>query len=313
MRNLVWTPDFNEYREKVLAEYFDEPLITTNAFYSNLIDYVLVNRSPIFYDISEPREHFSFSGAYHFQTIRRYLDQPGSKTRQALFFLHDFTHSLFPLPQHAANVSLEEFTEQFIYQERIASTETEVMAYYRVPGLREKIFPDEKIYFDVLKERGITQPNPAEFLEHRNLMVTDAEYGQRHLPEEENIKILQFFQLWKDLTPKWCGERWRTLQSRNIPEYDWERSDVNNYEKLIKNFTLSENNDLNQRLYERNTIRNLNLGLGVLKEERRIKDASEIQGGFDYLEGKAFFPEDIRKPKKKAQHKAEPVKQYVKV
>lgn len=293
MKNLNWIPDFEDYREYVLREFFPDERIKSHPFYRNLIDYVLVNRAPIFYDISEKREHFSFSGAYHFQTIRRYEDADNPTARMSIFFLHDFTHSLFPLPQHAKGVSLKEFTDQFIYQERLASTETEIMLYYRIPGFRETVFTDERIYYDVMAERSMPEPMPADFLEHRNKLVTDEEYGRKHLSNEEDADILRFFQIWKTLTPKWCEERWQTLQVRNVPEYPWEKFDAETYIPAIENFRMPNQKEC-QRFYERNTIRNLNMAAGILQKDWKVYASDEIDERFQYLEGKAFFPEDKR-------------------
>lgn len=294
MKNLEYIPDFFDYRDDVLLKRFPDERIREHPFYKNLIDYVLLNRSPIFYDISEPREHFSFSGAYHFQTIRSYDDVYNPETRRSIFYLHDFTHSLFPLPQNAREVSLEEFTKQFIYQERLASTETEVMLYYRIPGIRETVFTDEKIYYDVMLERGMPEPSPSEFLEHRNRLVEDPEYGRKHLSAEEDQGILRFFQIWNTLTPKWCAERWETLLTRDIPEYDWERFDVETYIPAIENFRLPEKEEC-QRRYERNLMRNLNMAAAILREPWEITEAKDIEARLMSLEDKAFFPEDKRK------------------
>lgn len=255
MRDIAFFARREDYVEYLWAERLREPLIAGAPFYRRLVDWVVDHRSPLFYEISDRDEHFAFSGAYHFETGR---DYGGDVTRQSIFFLHDFTHLLFPYPHDMRRVSVEQFTRQFTYQERIASSETELLAYFRVPGLRDKVFADEKLLFDVMVERGEGQPDPAAFLPHRDRIIMDDAYGEQVLGDHP--QILAWMRSWRRLTPKWCAKRWHSMQHLDIPELGWTRMHVGEYEQAIGAYRSPKL----QSDYERNILRNLTLAWALL-------------------------------------------------
>lgn len=299
MRDLTFYPTYRGYRTAVRERF--EWSFLRHPFYNNLINYIINTRAPIFYTISDPSEHFAFSGAYHFETKR---ERYPNKFRENLFWIHDFTHLLFPYYHDVYNVSEYEFTNTFIYQERLASTETEVFAYYRIPELREKVFPDEKLYYDVIRERqcfgpayqsrpwmdpletgwnGHRKPNAVDFLTHRNALVNDDAYGEAELGDYP--EILAFFRRWRTLTPKWCGQRYKSMVGKRLPTMHFERLNAGNYEARIENYSEVGNQDD----YERITLFNLNRAFAMLGWEDGPTRWRHAPDALNQLEGAVFF------------------------
>ncbi len=295
MRDIEFYEKREDYEESIISNFL--PIIYENDFYRNLIHLTIDHYTPIFYRISHPSEHFGFSGAYHWETRR---ERYPNKARENLFWLHDFTHMLFPYPYDVFHVSEAEFLRQFTYQERISSTETEVFAYYRVPGLRELVFPDEKLYYDVLLEEGWAyngeirdgrvKPDAVEFLEHRNRLVLDDEYGDVMLGRYP--EILAFFQQWRRLTPKWVGERYADVVKlrRRLPEYDWLRLSVNTYESYIRRYHYKRNaHDRSQSRYQENVMRNVLVAYAIMGWDDPPTRWRHMGHAIDRLEGAVFF------------------------
>lgn len=277
MKNLNFYPDFKDYKESIFNMFQDKDL-AEHPFYKNLILFICDNISPTYYDISDPDEHFAFSGAYHFMTRRMYENKEGSKTRQSIFFLHDFSHLLFPYHHSVEGVSVEDFTNAFVYQERIASTETEIMSYNRVPGLRSKVFSDERILFDVLDEK----PDPVEFLAHRNRIIMDDAYGQQHLGEWP--ELLAWMQSWRRLTPKWCQKRYDSMLDKSVPQFDWPKLTVENYESTIADYIHIPS----QQRYEQNILQNIAIAFALLDWPDAPTDFASAGEAFAKLEGQVL-------------------------
>lgn len=271
MRDLEFFKTKREYEDHIWNNVFTEPWVRDTPFYRNLVSYIIDMRTPIFYTVSDAAEHFAFSGAYYFETRRqRYPDS----NREQLFWLHDFTHMLFPYSHDVYEIPESLFLQDFWYQERIASSETEVMSYYRVPGLREKVFPDEKLWYDVIRERGwrsqcpmgckvgsavdpesvgvpspcrvckgtafIThdgdeKPDAQKFLDYRVRIQMEDEFGQQELGDHP--EILRFIQQWRRLTPSWISKRYKSVAGMRIEGPDYPRNfTAENYEQRISEY-----------------------------------------------------------------------------
>lgn len=280
MRDLLFFDRKADYDDHLRNGVLAEVASWECPFYDNLIQFVLDNRAPIFYRISDPSEHFAFSGAYHFETMR---ERYPNKVREALFWMHDFTHLLFPYRHDLYDISERRFLQEFWYQERLASTETEILAYFRVPGLRERVFPDEKLWYDVLVERGWSKPDPFEFLGYRidvqmNDVIGEAELG-------DHPEILQWVQSWRNLTPKWVGQRYRSMAGIRMPAIQSVRLNASNYEDAIGNYVSSATQDD----YERQTMHNVHMAFAILGWDDPPQRWRHVPDAFDQLEGAVFF------------------------
>lgn len=293
MRDLTFYPTIEEYRQSIYDRF--DPLFLENTFYRNLIDYTIDCWAPIFYRVSHPSEHFAFSGAYHFETEREGYP---NIFRRNLFWLHDFTHMMFSYQWDVYTISERKFLDEFIYQERIASTETEIFAYYRIPELREKVFQDEYLYYDLIRDRGHWgrwnyaghQPDAGRFLHHRNRLVNDDAYGEAEC--EGHPEILHFFQQWRRLTPKWVGERYKSMVGIRLTE-DRKRTAqiVDRYEQRIAGYNPSylANWPSPQARYESVTLKNVRRAYEILRWSHKPETWEEVPHALKALEGAVFF------------------------
>lgn len=297
MRDLEFFPTHTEYVDHLWSDVFTEPWVAETPFYANLVHFVADHYAPIFYKQTDRSEHFAFSGAYHFETRRQRYP---NKARECLFWLHDFTHMLFPYAWDVYNVSERDFLEQFRYQEWLASSETEVFAYYRVPGLRNLVFEDEKLYYDVIRERGTygqrlkqhsakTKPDVVDFLAHRRLLVMNDEYGQDELGEFP--EILAFFQQWRTLTPKWINGRYRSLAGKRIHEFPWRRLNGENYERIISEYDADArpSEDAREHDYKQHVMANVVAAYDLLGWDNPPTRWRHIPEALSELEGAVFF------------------------
>jgi hypothetical protein len=307
MRDLEFFERASDYENHIWESVFTEDWVHNTPFYRNLVNFVLDHHAPIFYTVSDKAEHFAFSGAYYFETRRtRYPN----KTREQLFWLHDFTHMLFPYAHDVYEVSEKDFLAQFWYQERIASSETEIMAYHRVPSLREKVFPDEKLWYDVLRERGWSTPytgvgwtiaddNPARrrfaanakpdvsiFLDYRVRVQMEDEFGQTELGD--HLEILKFVQSWRRLTPKWISKRYASMAGRRIeaPQRD-KNFTVQNYERRIMEYDQSArpHTFVRQENYERHIMENVRMAYDLAELPGKPEKWRHMPEAIDRLEG----------------------------
>jgi hypothetical protein len=296
MRNLEFFTEVDDYEDHIWSTIFTEDWVYNTPFYQNLVHFVLDNHAPIFYTVSDAVEHFAFSGAYFFETRRvRYP----SKTREQLFWLHDFTHMLFPYAHDVYEISEKDFLAQFWYQERIASTETEIMSYYRVPGLREKVFPDEKLWYDVLRERnwinpydgfvisGDEKPGADLFLQYRIRVQMEDEFGQQELGNYP--EILKFVQQWRRLTPNWISKRYKSVAGMRIEAPQRDRNfHAWNYEDRILSYDRRAREigkEARQENYERHIMENVRMAYDLLQWGGKPEKWRHIPEAIDRLEG----------------------------
>jgi hypothetical protein len=291
MRDLEFFETKAEYEDHIWSSVFTQPWVRECEFYRKLVAFIIDHRAPIFYTVSDKDEHFAFSGAYYFETRRqRYPDA----TREQLFWLHDFTHMLFPYAHDVYEISGKDFLHQFWYQERIASTETEIMAYYRVPGLRERVFPDEKLWYDVIRERGWSNPNdgftikgefqphPGLFLKYRERVQLDDEFGQKELGDHP--EILKFVTSWRKLTPRWVNKRYASVAGLRIETYPYDQQfDADNYEYRI--LAYDEENRPGEQQYRDLIMANVRMAYDLLQWDGKPVRWRHIPEAIDRLEG----------------------------
>jgi hypothetical protein len=299
MRDLEFFERQADYENHIWETVFTEPWVHETPFYRNLVNFIIDHRTPIFYTVSDAAEHFAFSGAYYFETRRQRYP---NKTREQLFWLHDFTHMLFPYAHDVYETPERLFLEEFWYQERIASSETEVMAYYRVPGLREMVFPDEKLWYDVIRERGWAEPHPGaknripisgdtkpdaeKFRQYRIRVQMDDEFGEQELGDYQ--EILAFVEKWRWLTPRWISKRYKSVAGMRIetPQYDrnfwaWD------YETRIASYDQDRRIPaaIRQDNYERNIMANVRMAYDLLQWKGKPERWRHIPEAIDRLEG----------------------------
>jgi hypothetical protein len=206
--------------------------------------------------------------------------------------------TLFPYAHDVYDTTERQFLNEFWYQERLASSETEIMSYYRVPGLRELVFPDEKLWYDVLRERGWNNPNdefhidgdskpdPELFLKYRIKVQMEDEFGERELGDHP--EILKFITQWRRLTPNWISKRYASVAGRRIeaPQRDKNFSAVN-YERRISEYmgALRPSAGQRQENYERHIMENVRMAYDLAGIPGKPEKWRHMPEAIDRLEG----------------------------
>lgn len=235
-----------EYEDFVWTEIFKEPLIKSHPFYRNLIQFVLDAKAPVFYSQTDPSEYANFS-AYYNWVLRR--DTYTNPTMESMYFLHDFAHMLFDYPYDMTSVTPEEFEETVISNEYAASNETEILAHYRVPGLRELVLTDRRIFYDTLRDMGIMQPPVRQLLEMRRQLVETSNLDFL-FPKHEDAPVMAQLKSYRG-NRAWCKTRFEQVVALNPTEYFFWALRPFNYERVLVNYKSTST----QENYERTLLK----------------------------------------------------------
>jgi hypothetical protein len=261
VRRIRIFPTRKEYEEFVFAEVLSDDLLRASPFYRSLVRFVLDAKAPLFYSQSDPSEHANFSLYYNFILIRDTYTNP---TLRAMYFLHDFVHLLFYYPHDMSAVTAEEFDELLLGAEYAASNETEVLAHYRVPGLRARVFPDRRLLVDLLRERGVAQPAVRALHRLRSLLVESDDLDPFFFLTPADEPVRATLKSYRG-NRAWCKQRLaETLLLPNPSEYSYRFLTPTNYERVLSSYEGSAD----QASYERVVLRNLRLAFVLLRLER---------------------------------------------
>jgi len=272
-----------EYENFVWGEIFTEELIARHPFYRNLIQFVMDARAPIFYYQSDPSEHANFSTYYNFDLIR---ETYANKTLRSMYFLHDFVHSLFYYPYDMSSVSQEEFNDAIILGEYSASNETEILVHYRIPELRAKVFQDRKIFFDILKDRGVSMLGVQSLFQTRKLIIENDFLDPFFFVKPEDKPIRDLFKTYRG-SRAWCKERYEaSLKIINPTEYFYEFLTPMNYERVIMSYNRGKHKE---EEYQRIVLMNIKLAFTVLGFENPPQSFRECFEKLSFLEGQVMF------------------------
>jgi hypothetical protein len=278
--------DRRDYERFVLDEIVAEPLLRDHPFYRNLVQFVIDAKAPVFYWQSDPSEHANFSAYYNFVLVRETYTNP---VLRAMYFLHDFAHMLFYYPHDMASVTSREFEEAAIVSEYAASNETEVLAHYRVGGLRARVLQDRRILYDILRDRGTPQPPVASLFELRRLLVETESLDCFFFSRPEDEPVRQLLKSYGSANGAWCKRRFtETLRLPNPAEYHYPFLTPRNYERVLGPYTSAGS----QADYERTVLRNIRLAFalfGLPDPPGRFEECLEKK---EVLEGRVMFPPD---------------------
>jgi hypothetical protein len=257
MRDIRFIADKREYEEFVFSEIVSEPLLREHPFYRRLVQFVLDAKAPLFYRQSDPSEHANFSAYYNFILMRETYTNP---TLRAMYFVHDFAHMLFYYPHDVASVSRAEFEDALIASEYAASNETEILVHYRVPPLRERIFPDRRIFFDLLRERGVAQPPVRALLHLRRQMIEDDVLDPFFFVDARDETVRATFKSYRG-NRAWCKHRLAEIRGLPNPaEYFYRFLTPTNYERVVAGYESTAT----QESYERTVLMNVRLAFVLL-------------------------------------------------
>lgn len=284
MKNIQLFKRKEVYEEFVFNEIFKEKRIKDHPFYQNLIQFVLDAKAPVFYEQTDATEYANFS-AYYSWVLRRagYTNA----TMESMYFLHDFAHMMFDYPYDMTSVSGDEFDETVITNEYAASNETEILAHYRVPGLRESVFQDSRILFDTLKEMGITQPTVHQLLGMRRMLIETSALDFL-FPKPEDAPVIARLKSYSG-NRAWCKTRFKQVVDLNPTEYFFWALRPLNYERVLMNYQSTST----QENYERTllkTVRIMCTVMGLENLPRHFEECFEVISG---LENKVMLKPSI--------------------
>ena len=280
MRDILISRRKEEYEDFVWTEIFKEPLIRNHPFYRNLIQFVLDAKAPVFYSQTDPSEYANLSSYYNW-VLRRstYSDI----TMESMYFLHDFVHMVFDYPYDMSSVSAEEFDETVIMNEYAASNETEILAHYRVPGLRELVLTDRRIFYDILKDMGVAQPPVRQLLEMRRQIIETSNLDFLFPKQKDRIVIDQFKSYRGNKA--WCKRRFNQVIALNPTEYFFWALRPFNYERVLVNYQSTST----QENYERTLLKTVRVMWAVLECEDPPTTFEQCFERIGELEGKVIL------------------------
>lgn len=284
MKNLIILPTIEEYRAFILEKIVAQRTIQEHPFYHNLIEFIVDHRSPIFFEPSDECEYAHFTQSFAFILMRKGYE---NRTIEDLYYLHDFVHMLFGYPLQPRSFTIDWFRTVALYNEYIASNETEIMTYYRLPELRKKTF-EFPILFDFLFEKSDAKPTVKELFETRKNYI---DYGKlpAFIKTEEAKEVLSFLSRFKDNNEAWV-KLWYYKFPAIEPDLFSERLTlpIRNYDSLIYSYVPVNS----QKLYEDNILHNIRYGLSLLGETGLPSSFAECQTAVKKLENRIIM-EDI--------------------
>lgn len=236
MKSIIIQPTLKEYREYIKSTIIKNDIWYQNPFYKWVIDFVIDHRSPLFYEQSFDFEKPHFTQYRNFSIIRNYENEYLSD----MYYLHDFVHMLFEYPQHVKNHSLLSFYEKLVLNEQIASNETEIYTYCRLPQIREKTFP-HKIFYDVLKEHNAENISFEELLWMR-MVIAKMGYCKVNWKEVHDETTEFIAKFWKN------NILWSEMRYENYPDCELERAShtylsLNNYDVVCQEYKSIEDEE----------------------------------------------------------------------
>jgi len=237
-----------EYERFVLTAAFRAPALTDTPFYRNLIGWVVDHRTPLFFSQSDASEHDAFSLYWHAILLR---DTYTDDLRASMYMLHEFAHSLFAYPHDLAATGEAGFRAACLTAEYAASNETEVLAHWRVPGLRDVFLSGQRIWYDILRDGGMTtQPAVPDLLRLRREVMAGHVAGG----SGADAAVLDMMHGYETLNERWIGNHWPLWRALPAPEpHAWASLAPDSYEKTIATYSRQGG----QAEYEANVLANV--------------------------------------------------------
>lgn len=262
MHNIYVPETVEAYQTDLHAHALPDTNLATHDFYKRLIGWVVDKRTPLLYEQDHDDEYTNFSINFNWLLLRDYRQTAlgSAATIATMYGLHEFTHMTHQLHTRLDEISAAEYAEAFTRSEYRASNETEVLIHYRVPNLREVVFPGMKIAYDILRERRIAQPSMALLCAIRPLIIEHDVLDGWFEDSAKNKAVGQRFKSYQGNRP-WALKRFDAIKpyfsGQNFPESSGLTD--NEYESVIATYRPS----LSQQTYEANIVRNVRFGYAM--------------------------------------------------
>lgn len=288
MKNLRFFDSHQDYEEFVFTDVFRTDVFRTHFFYRRLINWVLVNRTPVWFDYSDASEHAHFTQYFGLFLRRNYYENP---VIHDLYVLHDMVHNLFEYPMYPRSMPFEKFANLAIDHEYVASNETEIMVYLRVPGLRERTFP-KPILYDLLCDHWYDAFNPQSLLALRRSLASSASHWALFNKDNGARDIQKYM---SRVSANWV---WSALWYDQVP-YVYTRPawadkalylTHDNYVSVLSEY----DGALDQETYERNLTSNASMWARLTLGTEGRYGMDDIPLLFEKMDGKIMLPEAAR-------------------
>lgn len=292
MRNIRLLRRKQDYDDYMFAKFFPERLVEEHPFYRNLIQFVLDAKAPIAYWPDDLSERNNMSIYYNFLMFRdeyywESLPFAQAQAMESLYALHEFCHMLFYYPYDLTSVSEREFTEIIVLGEFAASNETEILVHYREPRLRSKIFPERRLFVDMLRERDVPQPTPQNLFELRRLIIETSVLDRILFTGPEDQSVLATFKSYQS-NRRFCKDFFDQVRSvEGAEEYYFRFLTRDNYERVLANYHRGRLGS--QEEYERLVFMNMRLAFAVLGLADPPRTFEECFEKVRELDGRAMF------------------------
>ncbi|MEN9328045.1 MAG: hypothetical protein RI947_853 [Candidatus Parcubacteria bacterium] len=258
MKNFRFFPDIKTYREYIYTYIVVNKDFHKNPFYSGLIEFIIDNRTPLFFEASNEYERSHFTQYFNFSLLR---DEYTNTYVSDLYYIHDFVHMVFNNPLEPRKLDFSDFCELAISNEYVAANETEILTYYRLPELRDKTFK-EVIMYDLLSRQRKQIPEVMTLYQLRKAIIEDQFVETFFMTGQEEQTILRFLKKFNGSNLAWC-RLWydqfpslthTQIQNKTTLEY-------RGYSDVLEKYKGKNDNDS----YRNNVLYNVRIMLEMLK------------------------------------------------
>jgi hypothetical protein len=286
MRNLTFFPTLKEYEDFFYKEVIKTEPFKVHTFYRGLIDFVIDHRSPIFFKSTQEYEYAHFSQYFNFVLMR---DHYASDYVSDMFFMHDLVHMAFDNPLNPRRLTFDYFTEIVNNNEYVASNDTEMLTYYRIPEMRKNSLP-YTILYDLLLPKHPKAPSIDFLLNLRkDIVFNNSDAGLGDHPDAE--KVFAYLRKFRQNNVVWCDLWYNKMPEVPDPYYKKRLTlTLHDYDYVLEHYTPARN----EERYQYNVLTNIQTGLALLGEKDLPKTFAECAEAIKRLEGKVIM-EDVAK------------------
>lgn len=271
MKNLTLFPTIQKYEEYIRGSLITQKEFTSHKFYNGLINFIIDHKTPIFFSASEEYEYSHFTQYFNFNLVRDHYTNPYIKS---LYWIHDFVHMIFYNPLRPRNYSLSEFARLAITNEYVASNETGILTYYRLPKIRQYTF-DHPILFDFLSKYSTDKPPIFDLYKLRQNLIEDSFLETFFLKNSEEKNVIKFHKKFQQ-----NNTLWTQLWHQNFPDLADEDIQTNppiptfDYDLFLENYTPIKS----QKLFEKNINQNIHRAFSMLNMSSAPLDPYLLEG-----------------------------------
>lgn len=287
MKNFLFIPDVNDYIKHIRNVVFTTREFRDDPFYSGIINWIIDNRTPMFFEMSDYKlERSHFTQSFGLFPLR---DEYGKGVKNDLFYIHDFLHLMMKYAPFPRSLTFNDFMWERITQEHVISNETEVLTYHRRPDFRAKTF-EQTILYDLLVKMNWRMWSVRELLSLRRALADSPAAWEMFRPfasQEEIAPLRKYMDHWAS-NNIWCGAWYQEFPFVRAPLHDgWKLGFT------IDDYQTVESTDcmITQDVYEENMLMNVcywwEMATGSTISDPNFK---RIPNYLRNLEGKIIMP-----------------------